>query len=1467
MNHRALVWAACAPVAAALAASPNLLENSGFEFSTGRGNRADGWTLHLPPEGVGRSDREVCHSGQAALRLQVPPTAPLDWYQAYRSVRGLRAGVEYTISAWLRCQDVRGGAGAYISLNFFDGSGKRLGICDSQGKVSGTADWSRLSARGPVPKGASEMRAILCLHGHGTAWFDDVQVEEGPTPTEYQPSPADTDREQRRAADATAATAWIEALPARPPGRARIGVLDLGDPAGYPATGGPACPSDPATLVGALAAAGHAAFLLTPERLQNCALLDPAVLDLLVVPSGDLFPAAGHGALVEYLSRGGASIAMGGYAFDRPVIRHEGRWCDPAALPIPEAPATPVFGAGTAGWYPSSNRREGPELRAIEGPGGVPGLELATPDLEGWDSAISPVVEGQLPADWSVTRFWAKGDGATPKAWIEWSEKDGSRWHKAVALGSDWQEYRLTPADFTYWHDNPSVGRGVPPDRFRPEQARQFQVGIAVDIAAKGQPHRVWFAGVGVHADPLAGLRLPSPLINTRWGRIRDALWPEPEQIGVFDPAFPLREVARTAPAPDQAVVVDFALEAPIQGYSATAMLGLNGHGFGPNRARWLPLLECRDRFGRLRGHAGAIVHHFAGSFAGSSWAIFGVTSQDLFAQGSPATRQVLLPVVEALLRRLYLHETDAGYACYRQGETVSLRTRVSNTGAVVREAEVRFVVTADTAPQAPAVTLTRSVSLKPGEALPVELPWPLPPAAADLYRVTAELWLGGQRVDLEQAAFAVWSPAVLARGPGLHRDGARLLLDGVPQFLMGCQTYWGQNGSVTAHSPLAFDRDFRGMRDLGLRWTRCFIPFRTETDRRISDAIVQLAQKHGLVLYHTPNLTNTADPDELARQQATAREIAERYRGVPGLAIDICNEPAFAADDAGLLQQFGRAGKTLGEWQDADVTAFWQCMADAQRAWARHDAAAIHEVDAGRLVSVGWSQGWGGGESMKDPILASLDLDFTDRHYYGGLQEFGAELKDLDLRLLGKPLVLGECGAKNHPTFQAADPWNMGEDEAAYERRFLYLGHRALGLGAAALSSWHWRDPMEGVFPCGLAFSANVPRPAAYAMRAMALSFSRLRPAPARPPVCLLLPDRGRHSGARAQVIRAGHRASDLLAACGVDFGLLPDAAVGSLPAGVRVVVYPLPLDPADAVLERLAAFADAGGVLWISGDLSYDEQGQPVKRERLARLCGVVCEGGPLAAPLSLPPVKGPFEPVADSGLVSGEARPSLRLQLAGAQALATCGGEPVVTRFRLGQGQVWFSADPIELAPAIGEAHQALYRAVLAAGGVALPAPSAGPGVTVFRVAGEQADAWVFHNGSKAPAETVVGDWAITLAAGGNGFLLVGHDGSLRLAEAQGPVRRGGAEVLRVSGHAFVLAEDDLDLARSSRLLILPLAPGEVRVSTAQTAMPSAELGEFRDGQWTALAPAAAEMAVAQVSVVVPVESARQMLRIRW
>ena len=1131
MKFRSIL--AAGPLVLALAVVPsaawaqNLLSGTLFQTNSPLARLPAGWMCQSSAAVRCEVDPAVRHGDAPAARVTAEPSEQRLWHLITHPVRDLRPNTPYTISVWAKTEGLPAGSLAYISLNCF-ASGKRLAANDSDSKLTGTKDWTRIVKTIPaLPKGTSEANFVFCLCGSGTAWFTEPQVEMGTAATAYAPSAEDQALAKRIVADQRAAAAWRAAHNIGD-GVPCVGILDLG----LPARKGPfGFPSDPAVFEKALAGR-YRTVCLTGEEASNAAILSSDNISLLIVPTGSAFPVAAAGSLVDFLATGGQLFTCGGYAFDDPVCRRDGAWISPKACTASVPAGTvPVDLPPAAKWSKSTSAMSETVGRDVTGPNGAAGVELSTPRMETYNtmSAPLPSLKGQ-----SVISFLARGDATTPHAWFELVEQDGSRWHVKLDLTSGWKEFRLTQTQFGYWSDNPSVGRGHPGDFVHFDNVRRISLGVATDAVKAGMPHSFAVCAVKVGVDPYDAERRQSLVqpINTRTARIRDAIHPRPEQIGVFDPSFELRAVAGFSLAPEMKGIFPF-LErtGSVTGLSAIAQLGVNGHGFGPNRAAWRPLLACRDAAGAPRGHAGAIVHHYAGTFAGSSWAFFGVDDVDLFAAGSPLAEKLLMPVVDALMNRLYLFATTAEYACYRVGEKATLRTHVANFGAP-RAVTVRFTLSDESGRTV--ATFDRPCSTAKGQTN-VEAEWTVPPAAPDFLYLTAELLEGNRLRDREQGALVVWNDRVIAQGPRLKKEGLRLTIGGESRFFMGNQTFWGQHGSVTASSPLRFYEDFRQMRAFGLRWTRCFLPCRDEKAKRDSDAVVQLAQKFGIVLYHTPNLGNTREAARLAQENAAMREIAMRYRAVPGLAIDICNEPS--------MKEPPSRGAT-----------------DAQRAWARTNRAAAKEVRPDLPISVGWSQGWAGGAATKDPQVASLDLDFTDRHYYGPPDRMPQEVKDVDLRVLGKPLIIGECGAKNHPTFKTSDPWGHGDDDASYDRRFRYLVSHAFGLGATALLSWHWRDPMEGIFPCGLVHATNVPRPTALLFSRMAQTFGQLQLVDNPPDVVVLMDEEARQtpSAARASAINAAHDLDIALLWWGANWSKLTSSRAADIPKSVKLVLKP---------------------------------------------------------------------------------------------------------------------------------------------------------------------------------------------------------------------------------------------------------------------------------------------------------------------
>lgn len=65
-------------------------------------------------------------------------------------------------------------------------------------------------------------------------------------------------------------------------------------------------------------------------------------------------------------------------------------------------------------------------------------------------------------------------------------------------------------------------------------------------------------------------------------------------------------------------------IEGPLTGYAAAALIGSNNPVFPDIQARWTPIVNAYDSLGRLRGAVAAVVRHWRGPYAGSSWALLG---------------------------------------------------------------------------------------------------------------------------------------------------------------------------------------------------------------------------------------------------------------------------------------------------------------------------------------------------------------------------------------------------------------------------------------------------------------------------------------------------------------------------------------------------------------------------------------------------------------------------------------------------------------------------------------------------------------------------------------------------------------------------------------------------------------------------------------------------------------------------
>lgn len=159
------------------------LVNPGFE-STKPGVRGDpeGWTAiqHAGPLSYTfKLDADVRHDGASSLRIDNVGPEPFGAVFQFLPATGL-AGKTLKLSAQLRTRDVKGsgtGGGAVLTLQAMQGGATIAYNHMRDAPVAGTTDWKRYEIALAIPRAATRVEVGATLHGPGTLWLDDVELE------------------------------------------------------------------------------------------------------------------------------------------------------------------------------------------------------------------------------------------------------------------------------------------------------------------------------------------------------------------------------------------------------------------------------------------------------------------------------------------------------------------------------------------------------------------------------------------------------------------------------------------------------------------------------------------------------------------------------------------------------------------------------------------------------------------------------------------------------------------------------------------------------------------------------------------------------------------------------------------------------------------------------------------------------------------------------------------------------------------------------------------------------------------------------------------------------------------------------------------------------------------------------------------------------------------------------------------
>jgi hypothetical protein len=931
--------------------------------------------------------------------------------------------------------------------------------------------------------------------------------------------------------------------------------------------------------------------------------------------------------------------------------------------------------------------------------------------------------------------------------------------------------------------------------------------------------------------------------------------------------------------------VVDAALErkGPLEGWAASGIVGTD-------HARWIPLLEARDRYDRPRGAAAAMLMNYRGFYRGSSWAFVGVDNVDLFADETGPLADALRQTARFLLRETYLHNLTTDQRLYHDGETVRVSVEIANHGVSPQRAAVRFLVGASPfdGRKAPKTIHEAQVQVEPGVDRKVEATFAPGAFSADLYQVGCELSLDGRPVDRMETGFVVRRPDVV-RSAAASRFVANYFTRGNrPVFLFGSDTY-----SVTYTSafenPLTWHRELSAARDIGLQVYENLQYHRPghlleDSDWRAFHAMAQLTQKHNLVFM--PGMLighNVAiDADELAEQSALCEAYAAALRETPALHYyingDYRLEPGKTPEatralwNAWLAERYGTAQAWKQAWGTSAHGEFgalpfpppnsglWDEVSELDRSrfqiwlttrWNAAHVAAVRGHDTAHPIMSEYYQRPFGGLDLR------LTIDGQDVSDFGYFDEPVVDIDKLplairfnDLRTRGKGVTMGEYGVKTHPAWtveNGATHYHIRRSEEEQKQLFLAVGHYALGMGVSKIQNWCLADAQDRVFPWGLFYPHQpLPKDVAYVHRNQSVIWRFFAPryVPAPLTVCLASDLR---LGNREQLgLEIAYRTFADLLAEHYDFNVVDDLHLDALPAETKLMLYPSPFAVRNDVYARLVEWVRKGGTLLLTGDLSYDADRRPSRRDRLRELCGVefVRTQYDDMQRTTATDLTARFK---FASLPSMPLRPCVESRPITAQVLgSTEGGNPVLTRHRIGDGTVYWLADPLELdgeREAVNR-RRAIYRAILDSAGI--PRLGIRPDVPWLHVVTQPTTSGKIHivyntrmeNGhQRVRLTTTAGEVTFDVRDRGPAFVAVTDDGRVVAANAYGEASVGDDKLLSGRGLKAALTLDGCDLRESRAILIGPFQTGTLEVAQRVSGW-LACLGEFRGGRWVTL-----------------------------
>ncbi|MBN2328437.1 MAG: beta-galactosidase [Candidatus Omnitrophica bacterium] len=974
--------------------------------------------------------------------------------------------------------------------------------------------------------------------------------------------------------------------------------------------------------------------IVDADQLADAVTLNRTRFDLLILPNASVFPIDARENLLKFLKEGGDMLCAGGYAFDQIVLRHEGQWIsqeqfledlkrrarNPQEALLPNG----GFEKGSEGW-----RTGQPDRCAIISENAYRGERCAR--------VVNPFTE--QGARWEAVLPVEAGEAYLIGASVQAREVLGSGYAYLAVYQYDRDGGLIDFKDFAQVHGNQNWKRyEIPFLEISPNAARVMFYG------------GLYLASGTLLFDDVTCAAIPKEArINAHFGIPEDGLRVTPDQLTILSPDQPISG-SRLSVAANSPLQIDWSFNGNVEGFEATAQLRQN--------ARWIPLIEAADRRGRFSGVAGALVRHYGGPFASSSWVIFGITNRDLFT--GEEGEKLLRDVIRLLRAGVFAQPLEMEYAIYNKADDITIGFELENTSPQRREieAELQYYSPQAYPHNAPIYTTAQSVTIPATAKEKSRFTWSIPDDAPDFIVLRATLRHDGAVVDRIESGFCVYDEATIQRGTQIRfRDNAFELE--APNrskrrtLLFGTDTY-GNMFFSRSYNPWRWFRDLNMMRDyrLDMYENLQFRPSHynfSETQWKQLDALISLSQRLGLPYMAGLLIGQDVVVDDAALQQQAemCRQFAARYKHVPGLIYYLNGDFQLRMKDLpdirrlwnqhlrdkyGSDEELRRAWDpaapegTLGtlpvsavipsSWYETQARDFYEFKVSLNRRWIHALCEAIRSEDKEHpITSEYYQRPWNG----IDLRLTCEEMDASNFGFFAppkqDIAKLMATVKWNDMRLAGKTINIGEFGVKTHEAWtpeRGGRDYHIHRTEQEQLQLFWWITHAALAMDVTKIQNWCWADDPDRVFPWGMAWNNPLrAKPALKLYRNLRFFSDRITRECRRSEVVFVMPDNWRMGAPESLGYTSLMNALEFLLAANVPYDVANESHLPQLLDNPpRLVVMPLAYTLSAESVRTLSQLAAGGACIYLSGDPSTDPSGKRQK-ERLETLCGVRFQG----------------------------------------------------------------------------------------------------------------------------------------------------------------------------------------------------------------------------------------------------------------